>query len=182
VREQLLRSLARVLEWTARLQRRSLDVSRVNRQLLVGGQIGASGYARLRAMGITHIIDLRAERSDDAEALAALGIELLHLPAPDRHPPPVSALLQGVEWALPRLANGAQVFCHCEHGVGRGPLMAVAILVAQGADPTEAYRSVRRVRWQATLNDRQIQGLMRFVDALRAREALHTTSHRGDET
>src|SRR5919106_2014302 len=168
VRKQLLRSRARLMEATARLRARTLNVSPVNEQLLVGGHVPVAAYARLRAMGITHVIDVRAERRDDREAFAAVGIELLHLSAPDRHAVPLDALRQGVHWALPRLANGGQVFCHCEHGVGRGPSMALAILVAQGWDATDAYRLIRKARWRVTLNDRQLEGLMRFVESTHA--------------
>lgn len=162
-----LRALARVVEWTGRIGARTVDVTRIDEQLLVGGGVSRAGYARLRAMGITHVIDVRAERCDDAEALAAVGIELLHLPTPDRSALSIEALFQGVNWALSRLGNGARasVFCHCEHGVGRGPLMAAAILVAQGWEVAAAYRLVRRARWQVRLNDRQIEGLMRFAEA-----------------
>jgi predicted protein tyrosine phosphatase len=173
VRQRRLRSIAWVIEWTTRIVTRRLDVSRVNGQLLVGGHVPVSSYPRLKAMGITHVIDVRAERCDDAEALAALGIQLLHVPAPDRHALPVEALLQGVAWAVPRLADGAQVFCHCQHGVGRGPLMALAILVAQGNEVTQAYRTLRKVRWQSRLNDRQLAGIMRFVEVW----ARHSPPH-----
>jgi hypothetical protein len=165
VRKQVLRSVARVIEWSTKLPGRPLNVSRVTPQLLVGGHVPRACYAQLKALGITHVIDVRQERSDDTQALRELGIELLHLPAPDRYAPSVTQLQQGVAWALPRLAAGGQVYAHCEHGVGRGPLMGLAIMVAQGWDATEAYRELRKARWQSTLNDRQLEGLVRFVEA-----------------
>ena len=51
---------------------------------------------------------------------------------------------------------------HCEHGVGRGPLMACAVLVAQGHSAPEALRIVRAGRWQALPNDRQLAALLDF--------------------
>ncbi|XXF78612.1 phosphatase [Myxococcaceae bacterium GXIMD 01537] len=169
VRKQVLRSVARVVEWTTKLPGRGMNVSRVADWLLVGGSVPRADYGRLAAEGVTAVIDLRAERRDDAEALAALGIELLHLPVTDRYPPSVAQLSAGVEWALPRLAAGGTLYTHCEHGVGRGPLMGLAVMVARGWDVTEAYRALRRARWQATLNDRQLAGLSDFVDAWRQR-------------
>ncbi|MCA1647623.1 MAG: phosphatase, partial [Chloroflexi bacterium] len=53
-------------------------------------------------------------------------------------------------------------FLHCEHGVGRGPLMACAVLVAQGCSAPEALRLVRAARWQALPNDRQLAALLNF--------------------
>ncbi|WP_224249265.1 protein-tyrosine phosphatase family protein [Hyalangium gracile] len=165
VRKQVLRSVARVVEWTTKLPGRGMNVSRVNDWLWVGGSVSRSQYAALAAAGITAVIDLRAERCDDAAALAALGIELLHLPVTDRYPPSVEQLMKGVEWALPRLKAGGRLYAHCEHGVGRGPLMGLAVMVAQGAEVAAAYRALRQARWQATLNDRQLRGLADFNTA-----------------
>ncbi|KFE68068.1 protein-tyrosine phosphatase family protein [Hyalangium minutum] len=176
VRKQVLRSVARVVEWTTKLPGRGMNVSQVNDWLWVGGSVSRSQYAALKAQGITAVIDLRAERVDDAAALAALGIELLHLPVTDRYPPSVEQLMKGVEWALPRLKAGGKLYTHCEHGVGRGPLMGLAVLVAQGADVKEAYRALRERRWQATLNDRQLGGLADFTVAWEARKAPERVS------
>ncbi|WP_338871719.1 dual specificity protein phosphatase [Myxococcus stipitatus] len=169
VRKQVLRSVARCVEWTTKLPGRGLNVSQVNDWLHVGGSVPPSRYAELKARGVTHVIDLRAERVDDAKALAALGIELLNIPVKDRYPPTVEQLVRGVEWALPRLAQGGHLYTHCEHGVGRGPLMGLAVMVARGWEATGAYREVRQARWQCTLNDRQLGGLADFVTAWAAR-------------
>jgi len=163
VRKQVLRSVARCVEWTTKLPGQGLNVSRVNDWLLVGGGVPRSRYVELKALGVTAVIDMRGERCDDAEALATLGIELLNLPVTDRYPPSVAQLMRGVEWALPRLEQGGQLFTHCEHGVGRGPLMGLAVMVARGWDAPVAYREVRKARWQTTLNDRQLGGLADFV-------------------
>ncbi len=170
IRKQVLRSVARCVEWTTKLPGQGLNVSRVNDWLFVGGGVSKSRYADLKAMGVTAVIDMRGERCDDAQALAALGIELLHLPVTDRYPPSVEQLMKGVEWALPRLGQGGRLFTHCEHGVGRGPLMGLAVMVARGAHAPDAYREVRKARWQATLNDRQLNGLADFVTAWAARQ------------
>lgn len=169
VRKQVLRSVARVIEWTTKLPGRGMNISRVNDWLWVGGAVARSQYRELSAQGITAVIDMRGERSDDAAALGALGIELLHLPVKDRYPPTVEQLLQGVEWAVPRVKAGGRLYTHCEHGVGRGPLMGLAVMVALGAAAPEAYRALRQARWQATLNDRQLNGLADFVTAWAAR-------------
>ncbi|WIG94509.1 dual specificity protein phosphatase [Myxococcus sp. SDU36] len=169
VRKQVLRSVARCVEWTTKLPGRGLNVSRVNDWLYVGGAVPRSRYAELKARGITAVIDVRGERCDDAEALKALGIELLNLPVTDRYPPSVEQVMLGVEWALPRLEQGGTLYTHCEHGVGRGPLVGLAVMVARGWEAPAAYRELRRARWQSTLNDRQLNGLADFVAAWRAR-------------
>ena len=75
---------------------------------------------------------------------------------------------------LDHLANGGRAFLHCEHGVGRGPLMACAVLVAQGHTAPEALRIVRAGRWQALPNDRQLDALLTFEK----RVSWHATSER----
>ncbi len=164
-RKQVVRTLARVVEWTTLLPGQALNVSRINHQLLVGGHVPIRGYRTLKELGVTHVIDMRSERCDDAAALAALQIELLHLQTPDRHAVTIAQLRKGVSWALPRLEQGAQLYCHCEHGVGRGPLMGLAILAAQGWNGRAAYQAMRKARWQCTLNDRQLEGLLGFIEA-----------------
>jgi protein tyrosine phosphatase (PTP) superfamily phosphohydrolase (DUF442 family) len=157
-----LRGVARILEYSTRLNGRSLNLSRITDRLVVGGSIPKRAYPRLKAMGVTAVIDLREEAKDDEAALKKLGIELLYLPATDRYAASQAQLRQGVEWAMERLAAGGQVYAHCKHGVGRGPLMGLAILVAQGQTSSSALRLLRAKRWQAAPNDRQLAALLDF--------------------
>jgi protein tyrosine phosphatase (PTP) superfamily phosphohydrolase (DUF442 family) len=157
-----LRGVARILEYSTRLHRQSLNLSRITDQLVVGGSVPPRAYARLKAMGVTAVIDLREEAKDDEAALNRLGIELLYLPATDRYAASQDQLRQGVAWALERLDQGGQVYAHCKHGVGRGPLMGLAILVAQGQTASSALKLLRSKRWQAAPNDRQLAALLDF--------------------
>ncbi len=157
-----LRGIARILEYSTRLHRQSLNLTRITDQLVVGGSIPPRAYPRLKAMGITAVIDLREEAKDDEEALKRLGIELLYLPATDRFAASQDQMRRGVEWALERINAGGQVYAHCKHGVGRGPLMGLAILVAQGQTTSSALRLLRSKRWQAAPNDRQLAALLEF--------------------
>lgn len=160
-----LRGIARILEYTTKLNRQSLNLSRITDQLVVGGGIPRRAYPRLKAMGVTAVIDLREEAKDDEEALRKLGIELLHLPATDRFAASQDQLRTGAAWALERLEQGGQVYAHCKHGVGRGPLMGLAIMVAQGHTSSSALRLLRSKRWQAAPNDRQLAALLEFERA-----------------
>jgi len=72
---------------------------------------------------------------------------------------------------LDHIANGGRAFLHCEHGVGRGPLMTCAVLVAQGYTAPEALRIVRSARWQALPNDRQLAALLDFEQTWRKAHA-----------
>jgi len=157
-----LRGIARILEYSTRLDRGSLNLSRITDQLVVGGAIPPRSYGRLKAMGVTAVIDLREEAKDDEEALRRLGIELLYLPATDRFAASQDRSDRGVEWAVVRIEAGGQVYAHCKHGVGRGPLMGLAILVARGETTSSALRLLRSKRWQAAPNDRQLAALLEF--------------------
>ncbi len=157
-----LRGIARILEYTTKLNRKSLNLSRISDQLVVGGSIPVRSYGRLKAMGVTAVIDLREEAKDDEAALNRHGIELLYLPATDRFAASQDQLRAGVEWAMERIERGGQVYAHCKHGVGRGPLMGLAILVAQGETSSSALRLLRSKRWQAAPNDRQLGALLDF--------------------
>lgn len=164
-----LRILARLLEWLSDLQPKQLNYSQVTPQLSVGGAFRPRQIKLLKARGVTSVVDCRQEALDDQPSLAAAGLSFLHLPTPDRHGFTYDQLHSGVDWVLDRLSEGGHAFLHCEHGVGRGPLMTCAVLVAQGHTAPEALRIVRHARWQAMPNDRQLAALLAFESEWRSR-------------
>jgi hypothetical protein len=157
-----LRILARLMEWLTDVQPKELNYSEVTPQLAVGGAFRTRQIKRLKHRGVTAVVDCRLEAKDDPDALAVAGIDFLHVPTPDRHGFTHEQLHEGVEWVLEHLANGGRAFLHCEHGVGRGPLMACAVLIGQGHSAPESLRIVRNRRWQALPNDRQLAVLLAF--------------------
>jgi hypothetical protein len=157
-----LRILARLMEWLTDVQPKQLNYSDITPRLAVGGAFRKRQIKRLRHRGVTAVVDCRLEAKDDPAALKHAGIEFLHLPTLDRHGFTYDQMHDGVDWVLDHIANGGRAFLHCEHGVGRGPLMACAVLVAQGHSAPEALRMVRRARWQALPNDRQLAALLNF--------------------
>jgi protein-tyrosine phosphatase len=157
-----LRGLARLMEWATDLQPKQLNYSNITPQLAVGGAFRKRHIKRLRQRGVTAVVDCREEARDDPSALEAAGIKFLHVPTPDRHGFAYDQLHTGVDWVLQHVNHGGRAFVHCEHGVGRGPLMACAVLVGQGHTAPEALRIVRASRWQALPNDRQLAALLEF--------------------
>ena len=115
------------------------------------------------------MVDCRGEAEDDAAALERAGISFLHLPTPDHFALSDDQLYRGVEWVLDHLAHGGRAYLHCEHGVGRGPLMGCAVLIAQGLSASQALHLVKSRRWQAMPNDRQLAALADFECAWRQR-------------
>jgi Dual specificity phosphatase, catalytic domain len=169
-----LRVLARLMEWLTDVQPKQLNYSEVTPQLAVGGAFRKRQIKRLKHRGVTAVVDCRLEARDDAEALARAGIDFLHVPTPDRYGFTYEQMSEGVEWVLEHLANGGRAFLHCEHGVGRGPLMTCAVLVGQGYGAPEALRLVRSKRWQALPNDRQLEALLQFEREWRRRASAGT--------
>jgi protein-tyrosine phosphatase len=157
-----LRVLARLMEWLTDVQPKQLNYSDITPQIAVGGAFRRRQIKNLKQRGVTAVVDCRLEASDDPLALQSAGIDFLHLPTLDRHGFTYAQLHEGVDWVLDHLDNDGRAFLHCEHGVGRGPLMACAVLVAQGHSAPEALRMVRSGRWQALPNDRQLDALLKF--------------------
>ena len=170
-----LRVLARLMEWLTDVQPKQLNYSDVTPQLAVGGAFRTRQIKRLKHRGVTAVVDCRSEAEDNPEALASAGIQFLHLPTPDRHGFTYAQLHEGVDWVLEHVSEGGRAFLHCEHGVGRGPLMTCAVLVAQGYSAPEALRIVRTARWQALPNDRQLAALLAFEEEWRRERRPEST-------
>lgn len=153
----------RFLEYYGRFTGRRINLSWVTPNLACGGQVSSSLFPKLRDMGVTAVVDMRQEARDPVDRLLACGISLYYLPTPDLHAADPSELKQAADWVLNVLNGGGKVFVHCQHGIGRGPLMACAILVRMGYQPWDAVRVVKEKRWQVALNRRQLETLLAFA-------------------
>lgn len=147
----------------------ALNMSWVNDHLAVGGRIRPEDIGAVALAGITHVVDTRSEYSDDKDALAKEHIDLLYLPTPDTYPLSVEQLMQGSEWTDKCIRAGGRVLIHCEHGVGRSVLLTCAVLVYQGMHARDALELVKKKRWQASPNQRQVNRLREFEAVLAAR-------------
>src|SRR5690242_12724802 len=143
-----------------------LSLSWVTDRLAVGGRILPEDIHLLARVGVTNVIDTRAEHCDDEQALAKEHIKLLYLPTPDTYPLSVEQLQQGAAWANECIQQGGRVLIHCEHGVGRSVLLTCATLVYGGMHASDALKLVMEKRWQAAPNHRQIARLREFEAAL----------------
>ncbi len=127
--------------------------------LALGGRLSPGAEAALAAEhGIAAVVDLRDEPCDDAEALAAAGVELLHLPTPDHHPPAPADLERGVAFVRARRARGERVLIHCEHGIGRSAVLALCVLVDAGAEPIAALALAKDARERVSPSPMQYEG------------------------
>lgn len=132
----------------------SKRIDRVEPWLHVGGALPPDDYERLRAAGVTHIVDLREDHEVDADLdrLGALGIERKQVPVPNRQAPSTDQVLEVLDW-LPE--NGASVYVHCQGGFGRAGTMTVGLLVQRGLTVEEAERTVRAARPEISINEAQ---------------------------
>lgn len=121
-----------------------LNRSQITPNLFLGSQYNLLGLKKLKALGVTAIVNMRMHADyDDA---AHEGIKYLHLPTVDNTPPPLEVLLKGAAFIDNEIKNNGKVYVHCRQGLGRGPTMAMAYLIKTGLTYEKAYAMIRRVR------------------------------------
>lgn len=148
----------------------ALNLDWLTDALAVGGELPAEAYAPLaREHGLSAVIDLRAEACDDASALRALGIAHLHVPVEDHRPPTIRQFDAAVGFAGSHLDRGGRVFLHCREGVGRAPIVALALLSARGMAPAAALALTKERRWQVSPNPDQYEAWAAWVRERRPR-------------
>jgi predicted protein tyrosine phosphatase len=131
----------------------------------VGGCFPVERAAELAAThGIRAIVDLREEDCDDAERLAAAGIDFLHLPTPDLNAASISMIDRGVAFARAHIDRGERVLIHCQHGIGRSPLLALCVLVDLGWKPLDALAHAKDRRAVVSPSRSQYEGWSKWLE------------------
>ena len=141
-----------------------LRVSQITPQLHVGGQYRRRGWRRMKARGITAVLNLRIE-FDDAEAGLAPP-RYLHLPTVDDGAPTLEHLSEGAAFIAGELARSGSVYVHCGSGIGRAPTVAAAYLITTGLMPEQAWARIRARRPFIRPTAVQVQQIERFADAV----------------
>lgn len=116
----------------------------VTPNLYLGSQYNLVGLRKLKALGITAIINMRMH-SVYSQAQYE-GIHYLHLPTPDNTPSDLEVLKKGADFADQAVKNGGKVYIHCRQGLGRGPTMATAYLLKTGLTLDDALTLIRKAR------------------------------------
>src|SRR5690606_34616755 len=139
------------------------DLSWVAPHLAVGAAFWPVQIDELRDCGVRRVVDLRAERCDDAVLLARHNIELLHLPTPDLCALDAGVIDAGVAWVAGGLERGLATLVHCEHGIGRSASLACCVLVARGMALDEALAALKRARPRVSPSPEQLEALIRWA-------------------
>jgi protein-tyrosine phosphatase len=135
------------------------DISWLDDQLAVSGCFPMESVAELaRTHAIGAVVDLREEDCDDRHALARAGVDFLHLPTPDLHPATPEMLDQGVGFARQHIERGRGVLIHCQHGIGRSPLLALCVMVDLGWEPLDALELAKQRRVRVSPSESQYRG------------------------
>jgi len=119
------------------------DVSFITPTLAVGGMVHDYEIDDLRALGITHVLNVnwpdRSEQPAVVDAFVHLDLAILD----DGQPKPPEWFQAGIAFAA-TLRSTDKLLVHCGHGVNRSPAMAYAILRAQGRSDAEALIRANR--------------------------------------
>jgi protein-tyrosine phosphatase len=157
------------------------DIKWINANLALSGRIPPDRLPALASqLGIDRVVDVRAERCDDAAVLRRFGIELLRLPTPDRQAVSPEMLRRGTAWVRAALSRRHKVLIHCEHGVGRSVLLAACVLVSLGMGCREALRILAERHGRVSLSPEQLEGLLEFAEEFRRAWADATAPVRED--
>jgi protein-tyrosine phosphatase len=142
-----------------------MDLTWVTDQIAVGGGIwNELNMIEVVANGITHIIDMQIE-FDDTRLAEPYGMKVLWNPTEDDFQPKPAELFQrGVDFAMEALENqDARVFIHCAAGVHRAPMMALAVLGAQGWSIVDAVKVIEEKRDVVDFADVYLRSVQEFI-------------------
>lgn len=144
-----------------------LDFDWVTDDLAIGGCLPAAGAAAaLAEAGVTHVVDLRAESRDDRADLRRHGLGFLHIPTADTCALTPARLHRGVTWIRAALDRGGRVLVHCQYGIGRSALVAMAVMVSRGTPILDALERAKDRRAIVSPSPEQLQALMAYARRL----------------
>lgn len=141
--------------------------------LLMGPALDDDGYAHLAREGVTHVLDLRTEASDDPDVMRSLDLRWRRVPIEDRAAPTAEQLAEINTWLDEnRGEDEPVVYVHCQGGLGRAPTVAIALLMQRGFTRAEAHRFVQTVRSVAAPTAEQNEWLAETEGALQSDKTL----------
>lgn len=125
-----------------------------------------SDLPAIAADGVDLLVTL-TETPLSAEALAAAGLDGMHLPIVDYQAPTDDQMLAFVDAVEARRTNGQRVGVHCLAGRGRSGTMAAVWFVHEGMTADQAIADIRELRPGSIETDVQEEAVHRYADVLR---------------
>jgi len=115
-----------------------MDISQITPRLFVSAWPRAGESPKLVELGIRLVISMTSR--EPLSEYCGEPLAWVHVPSIDSPLTPISipGLRRGVEAAIPVLAVGGGVLCHCREGKHRSVAMACSILIAQGCSAESA--------------------------------------------
>ena len=145
-----------------------VDMTWLTDRIAVGGGIWTEEkMIEVVRAGVTHIIDMQIE-FDDTPLAEPYGVQVLWNAVDDdfRLKPP-DVFQRGVDFARAAFDDpDAKVFIHCAAGVHRAPMMALAVLRAEGWSLEDASRLIVGRRPVADLADVYVRSVESFMAEL----------------
>lgn len=122
----------------------TLKRSQITANLFLGSQYSLIGLQKLKALGVTAIVNMREHPVFQESQYQ--GFHYLHLPTVDNTPPDLKVLIKGADFVDREIKAGGKVYIHCRQGLGRGPTMCLAYLISTGLTYNDAFSLVKKVR------------------------------------
>jgi protein-tyrosine phosphatase len=119
-----------------------MDISEITPRVFVSSWPKPGESPHVASLGIRLVISMT--RAEPLSEFSDEPLDWVHAPSIDSPltPIPLKRLRTGVEAAIPVLAGGCGVLCHCREGRHRSVAMACCILIAQGCTAEKAMNLV----------------------------------------
>ncbi|HNM36532.1 MAG TPA: dual specificity protein phosphatase [Anaerolineales bacterium] len=129
--------------------------------LLAGAGINENNWKEVIDLGVTAVVNLRAENQDNFGA--PLPFAYLWLPTEDHTDPNPYQLLVGAQMIDTLVKSGHKVLVHCKMGIHRSATMVVAFLIYSGMDKEEAIWHFKKNGSRLYGSEENHQTLDKFV-------------------
>jgi atypical dual specificity phosphatase len=139
----------------------------------VDGQLGGMahpGYGERLTRALSYLEDAGTDvlvsltvTPTDANAAAAHGIALVHIPLRDFTAPTQAQLAQFLRLTRDASADGRNIVVHCGAGLGRTGTFLAAFFVDQGMTAAQAVAHVRQLRPGSIETEAQLQSIHDFA-------------------
>lgn len=191
IKRMLLRAFVLLSYWPSLLAGRLMyrlgcwrQWDEIDEHIILGAIPVGRDLKRLRALGVTAVINLCEEFPGEPKKLAALGMTQLHLPTLDYHCPSLGDIITALDFIRTHTASPAdavpadppvaplhssrgKVYIHCKAGRGRSAAVALCYLMAsRGLPAADAARLLKQLR-PAVRRGLHEQGPIRALEAAR---------------